>query len=224
MDLARFRDQFPVHDHVAWLFTPSCAPAARPVTRALREELDGWESEAVSRSRRDEPARRGRGLMARLLGVDSADVALAQSVAEAAATVAASLPAGSRVVVGALEYRSNLFPRLAAEERGVEVRTAPMPRGRLRSEDLAAAITEGTTLVAIADVQSATGWRTDLSVVAARCREVGARLFVDATQSAGVLSLPDSVRPDYIAVHGYKWLLCPGARPGCTCVPTGSPG
>ncbi|MER6945775.1 aminotransferase class V-fold PLP-dependent enzyme [Nonomuraea sp. NPDC000554] len=209
MDLELFRAQFPILERVAWLATPSSAPAARQVTRALHEEVDGWAASDVSWPRRDRAAQRCREQVAGLLGVEAAHVALVQSMAEAAATVAAAQPAGSRVVVGAQEYRSNLFPWLAAEERGVRVHQVPMPQGRLGAEALVAAVTEDTALVAVSDVQSATGWRTDLAAVAARCREVGAQLFVDATQSAGVLSLPGTVDPDYVAVHGYKWLLCP---------------
>lgn len=42
------------------------------------------------------------------------------------------------------------------------------------------------------------------------CRELGARLFVDATQSVGVLRFPlAAATPDYVAVHGYKWLIAP---------------
>ncbi|MGP4114783.1 aminotransferase class V-fold PLP-dependent enzyme [Streptomyces sp. 4N509B] len=210
MDLAEFRGQFPVLDRLTWLFTPSCGPAARPVTRAVREELDRWEEGEFSWEERDRAAQRSREQLAALLGVAAEDVALTQSLSEAAATVAASLPAGSRVVVGAREYRSNVFPWLAAGRRGgVRVHEVPMPEGCLRGEEVVAAITGDTTLVAVSDVQSASGWRTDLTAVAARCREVGARLFVDATQSAGVLRRPEGVDPDFVAVHGYKWLLAP---------------
>lgn len=39
---------------------------------------------------------------------------------------------------------------------------------------------------------------------------MGARLFVNLTQSLGALRFdPAEVRPDYFATHGYKWLLCP---------------
>ncbi|MGW5648777.1 aminotransferase class V-fold PLP-dependent enzyme [Saccharopolyspora sp. NPDC003752] len=209
MDLARFREQFAVLDRIAWLSTPSCAPAAEPVLRALRAELANWDLGDFSWPQRDRAAQHSRRQVAGLLGLDPEHVALVQSVAEAVATVAAALPASSRVVVGAEEFRSNIFPLLAAEQRGVHVEQVPMPGGCLRSESLVAAITEDTTLVALSDVQSATGWRTDLAAVSARCREVGAQLFVDATQSAGVLTLPEGVDPDFIAIHGYKWLLCP---------------
>lgn len=207
VELERFREEFPVLERVCWLFTPSCAPGARRVVEAVRAELEAWDSS--SWRERDRPAQRSREAMAQLLGVSPADVALVQSVAEGSATVAASLPAAGRVVVGELEYRSVLFPWLAAERRGVRVHRVPMPEGVLRSTALIEAITEDTALVAVSDVQSASGSRVDLAAVAERCREVGARLFVDATQSAGVLRLPETVRPDFVAVHGYKWLLCP---------------
>ena len=209
MNLELFRDQFPALADLTWLATPSIPPAATPVTRALHQALDDWTAGEASWQRRDEAAQRCRHQIAGLLGVASEDVALMQSVAEAAATVAASLRPGDRVVVGAQEYRSNLFPWLATEHRGVRVIQVPMPEGRLTGEALTTAIEYGTTLVAVSEVQSATGRRTDLTAVAARCREVGARLFVDATQSAGVLTMPEAVSPDYIAVHGYKWLLGP---------------
>jgi hypothetical protein len=48
------------------------------------------------------------------MGVPDSCVALMGSFAEAAATVATCLPPG-RVVVGAEEYRSNLFPWLALD-------------------------------------------------------------------------------------------------------------
>jgi selenocysteine lyase/cysteine desulfurase len=41
-------------------------------------------------------------------------------------------------------------------------------------------------------------------------RERGVLFFVDGTQSVGALRFDTArVRPDMLAVHGYKWLLCP---------------
>jgi hypothetical protein len=57
-------------------------------------------------------------------------------------------------------------------------------------------------------------WMTASPVVSLQARagsdSVGARMFVDATQSLGVLDLGlTASRPDYLAVYGYKWLLRP---------------
>lgn len=208
MDLSAFRDLFPALRRHVWLATPSQAPGATPVADALRDAIGEWADGDRDWPAYDESAQRTRQQIAALLGLGGPhDIALVQSVAEAAATVAGGLPAGSRVVVGADEYRSNLFPWLAARDRGVDVHEVPMPGGALPGDVLAAAVGERTTLVAVSAVQSATGYRTDLRPVAARCARTGTRLFVDATQSAGVLPL--GVEPDFVAVHGYKWLVGP---------------
>jgi len=112
-------------------------------------------------------------------------------------------------VVGDDEFRSNLFPWLTLQAAGCRIVRVPTgPAGR--TESLLAAIDAGTTLVAVSHVLSNDGERVDLHRVRAASHAVGARLFVDATQSLGVLQ-PElgSLRPDYLAVHGYKWLLCP---------------
>lgn len=208
-DLAAFRDAFPLLRSTTWFATPSSAPAARPVVEAVEGALAEWSGGAASWQTLDRHAQHTRTRIAELLGVPSANVALLQSVAQAAATVARSLPAGSLVVVGEHEFRSNLAPWLAAERHGVRVRQVAMPDLYLSTEALTDAITPDVSLVAVSSVQSASGSRVDLTAVGTRCAEVGARLFVDATQSAGVLGLPDDVAPDFVAIHGYKWLLAP---------------
>ena len=207
MELADLRTSIPALERLSWLATPSSAPGATPVIRAIAEELRQWSDGLVSWADRDRPAQRSRQLMAELLGVRAADIALVQSTAAAAATVGWSLPDGARIVVGTQEFRSNVFPWLAAERRGATVVQVPMPDGQLTSSALVDAIDDRTHLVAVSSVQSASGSRVDLVPVAERCRQVGARLFVDATQSAGVLRLPEGVDADFVAAHGYKWLL-----------------
>lgn len=54
------------------------------------------------------------------------------------------------------------------------------------------------------------GARIDLEPIAARAREVGARLALDLTQSLGAMPFDlDAVRPDFLVATGYKWLLGP---------------
>jgi selenocysteine lyase/cysteine desulfurase len=209
MEIPLFRAQFPALGAKAWLKTASVAPAARPVLAALRAAVDGWEHGELELRTWDAQAQATRALFARLLGADTSQVALTTSVAQAAATVAALVPRG-RVVVGELEYRSNLFPWLALRERGVTVTEVPMPDHVLRTQRMLDAINGDTVLVAVSDVQSASGSRVDLAAIGERARHVGARLFVDATQSLGVLGFPlRETAPDFVAVHGYKWLISP---------------
>src|SRR5215469_8188277 len=92
----------------------------------------------------------------------------------------------------------------------METGTARLRRGTSEASTARSAIDEATALVAVSEVLSIDGERVDLARLRAATDTVGARLFVDLTQSLGVLH-PDlaAVRPDYLAVHGYKWLLCP---------------
>jgi selenocysteine lyase/cysteine desulfurase len=113
-----FREMFPALTQQAWLDTPASAPGAMPVTSALTSAITSWQEGSLGAADRETAAPQARAGFARYLGVPEAHVALMGSVAEAAATVAASLPGrGGRVVVGDSEFRSNLVPWLALEAR-----------------------------------------------------------------------------------------------------------
>lgn len=209
LDAPAFRALFPALDSYAWLDTPGSPPLARPVGDALHAALDGWLAGDFDWLAWDHTPQDVRTLFARYVGVDAESVALMGSVAEGAATVARSLPPG-RIVVSEEEFRSNLFPWLHLDPATHEVVRVPARDGAVRTEDLAAACREGTVLLAISEVVSRDGVRADLAALRAATDQVGARLFVDSSQSLGALHLDvAAVRPDYVAVHGYKWMLCP---------------
>jgi selenocysteine lyase/cysteine desulfurase len=204
-----FREMFPALAWQVWLDTPASAPGAMPVTAALASAVAGWQEGSLGAADWEAAAPRARAGFARYLGVPEAHVALMGSVAEAAGTVAASLPRqGGTLVVGDGEFRSNLFPWLALEARGYRIIRAP--DGGSRTESLLAAIDERTALIAVSHVLSADGERADLVRLRAAADAAGARIFADVTQSLGVLGMDlGASQPDYLAVHGYKWLLCP---------------
>lgn len=54
------------------------------------------------------------------------------------------------------------------------------------------------------------GALVDLDAIAPRCRELGARLAIDGSQSVGAMPIDVSeLRPDFLVTAGYKWLLGP---------------
>lgn len=164
-----------------------------------------WSTGDYDRSAWTAAANEARTLFAEWIGVQPTEVSTMGSLAEAAATVAASVPAG-RVVVPAEEFHSNLFPWMARHE----VMAVPARGGATRVEDLMNAVDRHTVLLAVSEVTSREGQRLDLAALRAATDRVGARLFVNLTQSLGALYIdPTALRPDYVAVHGYKWMLCP---------------
>ena len=205
----KLRSLFPALGSVTYLDTPTAAAAALPVLEAVRRAQDQWASGRFDWIGWEAQAEATRPLFARLVGGRPEEVALVTSLAEAASTVAASLPRG-RVVVGESEFRSNLFPWLALARRGFEVVAIEASAGVVSTERLRAAITPGTVLAAVTEVQSSSGFRVRLREIGARCREVGARFFVNLTQSLGALRFDaNACGADYAAAHGYKWLLAP---------------
>jgi selenocysteine lyase/cysteine desulfurase len=200
-----FRQLFPALDRWVWFDTPGSPPAARPVTAAVQTALDSWASGDFDWIDWDSAVDSARELFRIFLGAEAGTITALGSVAEAAATVSRSLPPG-RIVVAEQEFRSALMPWSPRHE----VVTVPEREGVTHTEDLVAAIDDGCSMVAVSDVTTRAGARLDLVALRAATDRVGARLFVDVTQSLGVLRHDVSaVGADYVAVHGYKWLLCP---------------
>jgi selenocysteine lyase/cysteine desulfurase len=182
-----------------WLNTASYGLPPRPAFEELQAALDVWRVGRLSWEVWDESTVRSRDAFARLVGVHPDDVAVGSTVSQLLAPIAASLPAGTRVVVPDIEFTSNLFPWLAAP--GVEVRTVPVDR-------LVDSIDGETDLVAFSLVQSSTGVVADYDAIVAAARACGALVVVDATQACGWLPC-DASRADAVAVGAYKWLMSP---------------
>lgn len=210
VDWREVRALFPATEGQAYLNTASYGPGPTPVAEAVERALREWSTGRGSWRAWDEVGEEARAGFARLLGCATNDVALLPAFSVAAGQVAEGLPytEGANLVVGEEEFQSNLFPWLGQARRGFEVRRVPFRDGRLDVGQLARAVDGRTACVAVSHVQSASGYRVDLERLVEVCRRHGARLFLDATQSAGALRVPlEGV--DYLATAAYKWLLAP---------------
>ncbi len=142
-----------------------------------------------------------RAAYAELVQVPVSQVAIGSQVSAFVALIGSGLPAGSEVLTAEGDFTSLLFPFEVQRPRGVVVRQAP-------ADDLAAVVTEQTTLVAVSLVQSANGAVLDIDTLRAACARTGTRILLDITQAAGWLPV-DASGVDYTVCGGYKWLLTP---------------
>lgn len=195
--------EFASLNDLAYFDTPTQGVPTSRGAEALKGAVRLWESGDADWREWEADAEAARTSVAALMGCRPADIALVPSVVAAAATVAAQLGPG-RILVANREYRSNLLPWLAQRRFGREVTVLADESGL--SERIVEEISEDVAIIAISSVQSDNGARVDLGNIAAAAREKDVLVFVDATQSMGVLRVgPEDA--DFVVAAGYKWLL-----------------
>lgn len=199
------RDVFDYPQDRLYLDSATYGLPPKATTRALRRALDGWRDGSARWTedwdREGDTARR---LLAQMIHAGERDVSLQPAVSMASGIVATAIPGGGEVLLAEGDFTSVSYPFVAAAEAGrIRWRAVPLDR-------LAESVTRDTSMVAVSAVQSADGRAADLAALRQACDIHDARLYVDASQSLGILPM-DVHRPrvDYLAVAGYKWLCCP---------------
>lgn len=193
-----------------YLDTPSMGlPSAATVT-AMTEALQLWQQGRASYADWEAAMERCRGLFARTVGVDAADVGLLPAVGPAISAAAGVLAGRSGTVVAhRREFRSLLLPVLArlGEDR---IRWVDGP---YVADTFTPAITGTTAGVLLSSVSSHDGGRPALAAITEAANSVGAEVIVDATQEAGIV--PPDVPVEALSVYAtaaYKGLR---AARGC---------
>jgi len=154
-----------------------------------------------------------RQLLANLLGARPEQVAFMRNTSDALSSVANGLNwrAGDNIVTFSREFPSNVYPWLRVRDAfGVEVRMCEERDGRIDFAELSSLIDEHTRIVAISQVQYASGFRMDLERLGRVARQHDALFVVDAIQALG--AVPTNVEAEFVDVAAgasHKWLLAP---------------
>ena len=156
---------------------------------------------------------RARQFFAQLNNATADDIAMIPACSYGTATAAANLRVakGQTLLVLEDQFPSNVYPwhELAAE-RGAEMVTVPRGGNDGWTPRILAAIDEQTAIVALPHCHWTDGSLIDLEAVGRRCRETGAALVLDLTQSIGALPFDvAAVQPDFAIAAGYKWMMGP---------------
>jgi selenocysteine lyase/cysteine desulfurase len=210
------REAFDIPADVAYFNTASLSPQLHRVRlageRALERRGRPW---TIASSDWFTDVERLRALFARLIGADAEGVAIvpATSYGFSVAWRNLGLAPRDRILVLAGEYPSGIYSwRTAARETGAEIVTVEREAGQPWTEAILAMLDERIRVVSVPHVHTTDGALIDLEAVADRTHSLGARLVVDACQSAGVMPTDvGRLRPDFLVTVGYKWLLGPFA-------------
>lgn len=210
------RHLFDIPEDVAYFNTATMGPMTKASVeagqRGLARKLQPWtipDTDFFADTERLRP------LLAELIGADTDGIAFAPSATYGLATAARNLPLskGQEILVMEDQFPSNVYIwHEVAERTGATIRTVGPHGDTLLSDALLAAIGPETGIVATANIRWTDGALIDLVAIGRRCREVGAALVLDLTQSCGAMHFDvKEVQPDFAAVAGYKWLLGPYA-------------
>jgi cysteine desulfurase / selenocysteine lyase len=208
------RKLFPITERTVYLNNAAVAPPPTPTIDAIQAQLkDVAENGSANYRSWVATKSRARKLAADLIGARPEQIAFMRNTSDGLSTVANGLKwrAGDNVVTFRHEFPSNIYPWLRLREAyGVEVRMCDERDGRIDLDGMIGLIDGRTRVVAISQVQYASGFRADLERLGRAARVHDALLVVDVIQGMGVV--PTNVDTDLIdvaAAAGHKWLLTP---------------
>lgn len=159
---------------------------------------------------------RTRALAARVMGVTPDDIAFVPAASYGIATAAKNLPFknGQAILLLEEQFPSNVYEWQALASRvGGEILTVATPV----DDDWTTAVLdalerfgEKVAIVSLANVYWSSGAMLDLVAISRRCKDLGAALVLDLSQSLGALPTDFAqIDPDFAVAAGYKWMMAP---------------
>lgn len=227
----RWRADFPVLDQTVngrpLAYLDSAATTQRPtaVLAALQDYYrhdnanPGSALHALAR-RAHEHYEGARRTLAEFIGAPSPDeVVWVRGTTEGINLVASAwarprLRAGDEILLTIGEHASNLLPwRLVAEQTGATIRYADVDdEGRVRLDDLERQLSMRTRLVSFSHVSNVAGYINPAAEICSRARGAGARVLIDAAQSAPHVPLDvQALGCDFLVFSSHKMLGPMGA-------------
>jgi selenocysteine lyase/cysteine desulfurase len=210
------RHLFDIPEDVAYFncayYSPQLNESRRRLLAGVCEKSRPWERTPANFF---DDAERIRHLAAEVCGGDVEGYAIVPAasygMSTAARAVEPRLRSGDRILLIAEEFPSVVLPWMrTAQEAGVALVTIPTPESGRWTEAILDRIDASVKVVAVSTCHWTNGAYVDLRPIGSACRDVGAILAVDATQTLGAMPFPlEEVRPDFLVAAGYKWLLGP---------------
>jgi kynureninase len=221
IDLAAYREEFPVLGRKAYLISASLGPVSNRARGYLDGYLDAWAAKGAPDHVWFEDIFPQMGRLKRtfagLIGADAGELAITLNVSLALSTILSCLDFSARrkIILTELDFPTDGLVALAQRRRGAEVVFLPSEDGlTVPLEAFQEAIDEDTALVVVNRVLYRTSAMLDAKEVCRMAREAGAWSVIDDFHGAGIVPVDvHDLGCDFYTAGVLKW-LCGG--PGLT--------
>jgi cysteine desulfurase / selenocysteine lyase len=201
---AEIRREFPALSTWTYLDSATYGQMPRRAVEAVAQHFARRDERACSDYLEwFDDADRLRGLIGQFINCFPEDIAFASSASQALAVLLNGIRwrPGDRIVSLEGEFPNNLYA--PGSVSGVEFVQTSWDR-------FYESVNERTRLVLMSTANYSTGFLPPLEEISRFLHERGVLFYLDGTQSVGALRFDvQRVRPSMLAVHGYKWMLCP---------------
>jgi cysteine desulfurase/selenocysteine lyase len=205
----KYRDEFPVRNHVVYLNHAGVAPLCRRAADAMKQLADdALEYGSLHYDRWLDTYEGVRRAAAKLINARPSEIALVKNTSEGISFIATGLqyPAGARIVAFREEFPANFFPWRRLEQNGACVDWLSVFDPLEKIENAV----RGAYLLSISFVQYLSGYRAPIQEIGEICRRNNCIYVVDAIQGVGAFPLDVAkCNIDALSADGHKWLLGP---------------
>ncbi|MDX2128295.1 MAG: IscS subfamily cysteine desulfurase [Chloroherpetonaceae bacterium] len=171
---------------------------------ASRNHAFGWEAEEAVELAREQ--------VAKAIGADAKEIVFTSGATESdniaiKGAVEMYAEKGNHIITLLSEHKAVLDTcrRLEREGKATVTYLAPQPDGIVNLDELAAAFTDKTILVAIMMANNEIGVIQPMAKIGELCRSKGVLFFTDAVQSVGKVPIDvNAMKIDILAISGHK--------------------
>ncbi|HXM47792.1 MAG TPA: aminotransferase class V-fold PLP-dependent enzyme [Pyrinomonadaceae bacterium] len=204
IDWEVIRREFPVTERLAYLNSA----AAGPVSRASQQAAAGYYEKMMgdgdvhwNRWLADREAIRQK--VARFINAEPEEIAFTTNTSSGMNVIVDALEDRGEVISSQLEFPVTTLPWM---HRRIPVHLLASVDGELRIEDVHAAMTDKTGIIALSHVQFSNGFRIDPATVGTIKGKHA--LVINASQSAGAFEIDvKRMKIDALCATGHKWML-----------------
>ncbi len=211
MPFSNYRKLFPITTQKIYLNHAAISPLSTRVTDAVDWYLNERSFGSVDVYKQVMDVRESaRNNVATLINARPEQIAFIGNTSEGLNWLANGLEwkEGDQIILTDYEFPSNVYPFKNLERFGVEMVHVKNRDGQILLEDIEAAITDRTRLLSISFVEFSNGFRNNLDIIGALCKNQGIIFSVDSIQGAGAIPLDvEKSHIDFISNGGHKWLM-----------------